>query len=117
MVDNFDAIALEDYKQSEIISKNQADKSRIKKMKSATNKKALEGNIFALKSQLKYKSDLYGKHYAEINPAYTTQDCSECGHRNSELTLQDRMWTCPSCGTEHDRDVNSAKNVLQSAKF
>jgi IS605 OrfB family transposase len=117
MVDNFDAIALEDYKQSEIISKNQADKSRTKKMKSATNKKALEGNIFALKSQLKYKSDLYGKHYAEINPAYTTQDCSECGHRNSELTLQDRMWTCPSCGTEHDRDVNSAKNVLQSAKF
>lgn len=117
MVDDFDAIALEDYKSSEIISKNQADKSKTNKMKSATNKKALEGNIFALKSQLKYKSDLYGKHYALVNPAYTTQDCSECGHRNSELTLEDRAWTCSSCGTEHDRDINSAKNVLQSAKF
>ena len=44
----------------------------------------------------------------------TTKPCSECGHLNENLTLSDRQWTCPDCGSHHDRDVNAAINILQA---
>ncbi len=46
--------------------------------------------------------------------AATTKPCSACGHPNENLTLQDRQWICPDCGSHHDRDVNAAINILQA---
>lgn len=117
IVNNNDAIAVEDYRSSEIVAKTQSDKTKTNRVKSAINKKSLEGNIHAIKMQLKYKSSLYGKHCALVDPAYTSQDCSSCGHRKSDLELSDRSYTCDNCGTEHDRDVNAAKNVLALSEF
>ena len=42
----------------------------------------------------------------------SSKTCSACGHLLTELSLKTRHWTCPSCGTRHDRDVNAAKNIL-----
>ncbi|MEN6514368.1 zinc ribbon domain-containing protein [Methanoculleus sp.] len=39
--------------------------------------------------------------------------CSVCGYRKADLTLKDREWTCPDCGTTHDRDLNAAINTKQ----
>ena len=43
----------------------------------------------------------------------STKCCSVCGHKNENLTLADRHWTCPSCHTHMDRDQNAAINILR----
>jgi putative transposase len=47
-----------------------------------------------------------------INPAYTSQDCSNCGHR-AKKTLSTRTHSCPNCQIELCRDPNAALNILQ----
>ena len=43
----------------------------------------------------------------------TTKCCSVCNHKNEDLTLEDRHWTCPKCHTHLDRDQNAAMNILK----
>lgn len=66
--------------------------------------------------QLGYKSDWTGKHILEAGRFSTTsKDCHVCGHKNNLLTLSDRVWDCPNCGTHHDRDENAVPNIITSA--
>ena len=46
----------------------------------------------------------------DVNPAYTSKTCSDCGHLNKELRSE-KEWTCPACGVVHDRDENAANNL------
>ena len=43
----------------------------------------------------------------------TTKCCSVCNHKNDNITLADRQWTCSSCQTHLDRDHNAAMNILK----
>jgi putative transposase len=49
-----------------------------------------------------------------VNPAYTSQTCSGCGHRQ-EMPLSVRVYECPVCGLIIDRDYNGSKNILDEA--
>ncbi|MFX1539336.1 MAG: RNA-guided endonuclease InsQ/TnpB family protein [Promethearchaeota archaeon] len=61
---------------------------------------------------LQYKAEWYGVTLIEVgrfDP--TSKRCHTCGFINDALTLSDREWKCPACGTTHDRDFNAAQNI------
>lgn len=69
---------------------------------------------YELTRQLQYKADWNNRDYIKIDRFFaSSQTCSNCGYVNSETKdLSVREWTCPVCGTKHDRDINAAKNIL-----
>lgn len=74
--------------------------------------------FYQLEQFLTYKARLNGSDVLKVPPQYTSQTCSHCGYvleKHEALTLADREWTCPKCGTHHDRDVNAARNILKKA--
>ena len=40
----------------------------------------------------------------------SSKTCSACGTVNAKLK-RERRWTCPNCGTRHDRNLNAAINL------
>ena len=62
--------------------------------------------------QIKYKADWAGKTVVQIDRwEPSSKTCHSCGYKLDELTLDVREWTCPRCGTAHDRDINAAINI------
>lgn len=84
-------------------------------------KKMVEGSRFAknitdaswnqFRQFLTYKAEEAGRKLGLVNPAYTTQDCSHCKHRE-EKKLSERMHFCSQCGYSATRDLNAAQNIL-----
>ena len=64
--------------------------------------------------KLKYKAERTGvdiKYIGMFQPS--NQRCHVCGEINPEVKkLSVHNWTCPHCGTQHDRSINSAINLL-----
>jgi putative transposase len=67
--------------------------------------------------QLKYKAAMAGSALILADRWFASSKlCSSCGAKNEVLTLSERTWTCPSCGTSHDRDRNAALNLARYAE-
>ena len=60
---------------------------------------------------LSYKAEDAGRKVGFVKPAYTSQDCSKCGHREKKK-LSERAHRCSKCGYSVHRDLNAAENIL-----
>jgi putative transposase len=62
--------------------------------------------------QVEYKATWSFKHSVRVGRFFpSTKLCSECGKVNVNVRLSERTWVC-ECGTQHDRDLNAARNIL-----
>lgn len=103
-------------KENALIVVGNVSSSKLAKTKMA--KSVLDAGWYQLKQQLDYKSKAMQGLYIEVNEAYSTQVCSCCGcispnSPKGRADLNKRDWTCSECGAEHDRDLNSAANILR----
>ena len=103
----------------QIIDENQVICLEDLKVKDMMNDSKLARNISdvswsRLVTMLIYKADWYGRKLIKVPDNYpSSQLCHVCGYKNSiTKDLAIRKWTCPKCGSIHDRDINAAKNIL-----
>jgi len=101
LVMSFDRIALEDLSIDRMVHGHLA-------------KSILDAGWGYLRGHLLSKAESAGRRVALVDPAYTSQDCCQCGHRQ-KLSLSDRWYECP-CGNSRDRDENAALNVLRAGQ-
>lgn len=72
--------------------------------------------FYEIRRQLAYKTAWYGGELIIADRWYpSSKICNACGYKHAALTLADRDWTCPQCGTRLDRDVNAALNLAHLA--
>jgi len=82
-------------------------------------KSVLDAGWSQFRSFLRYKAIRHGATYIEADERFTTQVCSGCGAVSGPKGNADRGvrdWVCGECGVTHDRDVNSAINILVSGR-
>jgi putative transposase len=66
---------------------------------------------------LAYKATRRGRSFAKVARDFpSSQLCSACGYRDGPKPLRVRQWTCPNCGTRHDRDWNAGRNVRHEGR-
>ena len=103
IVSTYDVIAIEDLD--------------IKSMKETTSKirNKCIGDVSwsEFRRMLTYKSQWYGKKLSVIDRYYpSSQICHVCGHRDGKKSEDIRIWKCPNCHSELDRDINASINIL-----
>lgn len=84
--------------------------------KTSMAKSVLDAGWSSFRAMLAYKAIRHGATYLEVDEKLTTQTCSRCecvGGPRGHAGLKKRHWCCPECGAFHDRDVNSARNILK----
>lgn len=54
----------------------------------------------------------YKGHLEKVNPKNTSKTCHVCGYVNPKVKVGVNYWKCPICGSNHDRDINAALNIL-----
>jgi len=68
-------------------------------------------SYFDLQEKIKYKADEVGIEVKLINPRYTSQKCSGCGHTDKDNRVKRDEFVCVNCGVKLDADYNAAKNI------
>jgi putative transposase len=76
-----------------------------------------DASMSELHRQIEYKAEWNGIEVVKADRFFpSSKTCSACGHVNCELTLAMRIYKCPNCGIEIDRDLNAAMNLAALAE-
>jgi IS605 OrfB family transposase len=78
-------------------------------------KSVLDAGWSSFRSILRYKAIAHGVWYEEVNESFSSRVCSSCASETGPKGVADlgiRSWICSECGMSHDRDINSARNIL-----
>ena len=78
-------------------------------------KSVLDAGWSSFRSMLRYKAIAHGAWYEEVNESFSSRVCSSCASETGPKGVADlgiRSWICSECGMSHDRDINSARNIL-----
>jgi putative transposase len=78
-------------------------------------KSVLDAGWSSFRYMLRYKALAHGAGYEEGNESFSSRDCSFCASETGPkgvAVLGIRRWVCSECGVSHDRNVNSALNIL-----
>lgn len=74
-------------------------------------------SYYELQNFIKYKGDREGIIVRYVDPAYTSQQCSICGHIDKENRQTQEKFKCVKCGFELNADHNASINIARSDKF
>ena len=104
LVQNYDVIGIEDLNLQGM-------------MKFSHNaKNYVDCSWYSFVTRLEQKAKLNNCLVIKSNRFYpSSKTCNHCGYINNELTLKDRTWICPKCGTKIIRDQNAAQNLKENA--
>ena len=80
--------------------------------KSGLNRSISEQTWGIIRQQLRYKAEWAGRAYVEVDPKNTSRTCSRCDRLTPEQE-EYRVFRCPSCGLDEDRDLNASINILK----
>ena len=70
-----------------------------------------------IKQKLQRLQELYGIEIIEINPAYTSQECSSCGYVDKKNRKDAQEFECRACGNKTNAQINGAKNILKRSSL
>lgn len=88
----------------------QGIRSRIKARKSQRRQQH-SWSFYDLRTKIEYKAKLRGVPVVLVDPKYTSQECSECGHVSKSNRKSQSVFVCTSCGFSCHADVNAAINI------
>jgi putative transposase len=119
IVDAYESIAIEDLqlKNMTASAKGTAESpGRNVKAKSGLNRALLNAALRQLRIMLEYKAETVGGMVVPVDPAYTSQTCSDCGHVDANNRQTQAVFRCTKCGFTINADINAARNILTKAR-
>jgi len=120
IVEKYGKIVLEDLSIKNMSKSSKGDNEKPGKnvkQKSGLNKSILDQGWYEFRRELEYKSKWRGGIVEVVDPKYTSQSCSQCGHVWSGNRKSQSVFSCENCGFEHNADLNAAKNILMKSSF
>ena len=114
LVKENDVIVIESLSLKDMAKFRKWSERKDSKDKSNHGKSVYDLGWYTFVQRLKTKAEEQGKIVIEADKWFaSSKTCNVCGYVNRDLTISDRTWLCPRCGTEHNRDQNAAINLKQ----